>query len=390
MDAELVDVGRIGKIPAVSRILDVVCRMTGMGFAAVARVTDERWIACGVNDLIGFGLKPGGELKLETTICHEIRASRTPVIIDNVADDKIYSRHHTPEIYGIQSYISMPIILSDGNFFGTLCAIDPRPAQVSRPEIVESFRLFAELIAFHLDAQAKLDSTQEELLDEQYNSVLREQFIAVLGHDLRNPLSAIDAGAKLLQRSVNDSKSQQILTLMAASVTRMAGIIENVMDLARGRLGGGFTLDLEEKRPVLPILNQVVDELRAAWPNRTIETVFAPMAPFSFDAAKLGQLFSNLVGNALVHGADGKPVFVGAEITDGTFEFWVSNAGEPLSEETLELIFKPFHRGKFKPNQQGLGLGLYICSEIAKAHGGKLTVVSSDQEIRFTFRLPVL
>ena len=123
----------IGRIDAIPTMLDVVCRITGMGFAAVARVTDDRWIACSVRDDIEFGLRPGGELKLETTICDQIRCSHQPVIIDHVAEDAAYRDHPTPAMYGFQSYISLPIVLSDGSFFGTLCAIDPRPARLNRP-----------------------------------------------------------------------------------------------------------------------------------------------------------------------------------------------------------------------------------------------------------------
>src|SRR6201999_1605705 len=122
-------------IEAVPTVLDVVCRVTGMGFAAVARVTEDRWIACSVRDDIAFGLKPGGELEVETTICNDIRRSREAVVIDHVAEDPLYAHHQTPRTYGFQSYISMPIMLSDGTFFGTLCAIDPHPARLKRPEI---------------------------------------------------------------------------------------------------------------------------------------------------------------------------------------------------------------------------------------------------------------
>src|SRR5271170_310634 len=104
------DIAAIGQIEAVATILDVVCRTTGMGFAAVARVTDDRWIACAVRDDISFGLKPGGELKVETTICDEIRASGREVIIDHVAEDPAFRDHDTPAMYGFQSYISIPII----------------------------------------------------------------------------------------------------------------------------------------------------------------------------------------------------------------------------------------------------------------------------------------
>src|SRR5580658_7044395 len=110
------DIEGVRHIEAVPTILDVVCRTTGMRFAAVARVTEDRWIACSVLDKIGFGLKPGGELKVETTICHEIRQSLQPVVIDHVANDAVWCLHPTPAMYGFKSYISMPIILDDGSF----------------------------------------------------------------------------------------------------------------------------------------------------------------------------------------------------------------------------------------------------------------------------------
>src|SRR4051812_26002719 len=125
------DIEYVSQIPVVRSILDVVCQTTGMGFAAVARVTDERWVACSVKDNISFGLLPGGELKLDTTICNEIRQSGAPVVIDHVSEDPDFSGHHTPAMYGFQSYISMPIKRRDGSFFGTLCAIDPDPHIVS-------------------------------------------------------------------------------------------------------------------------------------------------------------------------------------------------------------------------------------------------------------------
>src|SRR5258708_38413715 len=158
------DIAAVQGISAVPRILEVVCRSTGMGFAAVARVTENRWICCAVRDEIAFGLTPGGELKLETTICHEIRQSGQAVVIDSVADDIAYCGHHTPAQYGFQSYVSMPIILADGSFFGNLCAIDPRPARLNTPQTVGMFKLFAELIATHLHAAHLVATSEARLL----------------------------------------------------------------------------------------------------------------------------------------------------------------------------------------------------------------------------------
>jgi signal transduction histidine kinase len=382
------DIDAVDSIAAVPTILDVVCRTTGMGFAAVARVTDDRWIACQVLDSINFGLQPGGELKVETTICHEIKTNREPVVINHVDNDDRYRHHHTPLMYGFQSYISMPIILPDGRFFGTLCAIDPKPHQLNNPEVIGMFKLFAELIGFHLEAHEKLASTSASFENERKTSELREQFIAVLGHDLRNPLASIQAGTNMLLRAPLDEKAISIVKLMQNTIARMEGLIDNVLDLARGRLGGGLAMDIEHGKSLKPILDQVLSELRASWPDRVIETRFELHEDISADHARVAQLFSNLLANALTHGAEDKPIQIDALSANGQFELSVANAGEPISPHAMERLFQPFYRGQVRPNLQGLGLGLYIASEIAKAHGGALTVASSTKETRFTFRMP--
>lgn len=236
------DVALIGSIKAIPTILDIVCRTTGMGFAAVARVTDQRWIACQVRDDIGFGLQPGGELEVETTLCHEIRQSGQRIVIDDVASDPLYAAHHTPRIYGLQSYISVPIRLADGTFFGTLCAIDPRPNRLGQPDVIDMFDMFADVIAMHLNLVERVAATQEHLVIEREASALREEFIAVLGHDLRNPLASVLGGVRLLEREEHSPRGRQIIDMVRASAKRMSGLVDNVLDFARGRLGGGLTL----------------------------------------------------------------------------------------------------------------------------------------------------
>ena len=383
------DVEAVGRIPAVPTILDVVCRTTGMGFAAVARVTEDRWIACSVQDSLRFGLQPGGELKVQTTICHEIRQHREPVIINHVAEDATYCGHHTPEMYGFQSYISMPILLPDGSFFGTLCAIDPMPRILDTPEVIGMFKLFAELIAFHLDANARLARSEAVLLREREVSDLREQFIAVLGHDLRNPLAAISAGVELLVKTPLNDRASRMVNVIRASAIRMSGLIDDVMDFARGRLGGGLKLDRTATEPLESVLSQVIAEMQSSVPQRTIDTVILLDKPITYDRVRIAQLLSNLLANAVAYGAPEAPIRVRAVTKKRFFELSVSNAGDAIPSATLEQLFQPFSRGVAKPNQQGLGLGLFIASEIARAHGGTLTVMSSAEETRFTFRMSV-
>ena len=383
------DIDAVTAIPAVRTILDVCCQVTGMGFSAVARVTEDRWIVCAVRDTIEFGLKPGGELKVETTICDQIRKSHEGVAIDEVSRSAIYYGHPTPAMYGFESYISMPIFLPNGEFFGTLCAIDPRPAKVETPEIVNMFKLFAELIAFHIDAHQKLARSEATLDTERSGSELREQFIAVLGHDLRNPLASIDAGARMLGRQGDlNPKSREILGLMQSTVLRMSKLVDNVLDFARGRLGGGVPLNRERGRPVADTLEQVLQETRSASPERVINSRIDAPAGVDVDHARLAQLFSNLLGNAVHHGAPDQPIVVEAKTADGEFVLAVANGGEPIPAATLERLFQPFYRGK-TGGGQGLGLGLFIASEIALAHGGLISVNSNADETRFTFRMPL-
>jgi signal transduction histidine kinase len=375
-------------IDAVPKLLEVVCRTTGMGFAAVARVTEDRWVACAVRDEIDFGLEPGGELDVVTTICDEIRDTGRAVIIDHVAEDEAFCGHPTPAMYGFQSYISVPIT-HDGVFFGTLCAIDPKPAKLKGTPVVPIFELFAELIGAHLAARGRLEKSQAALIDAQAAAELREQFIAVLGHDLRNPLASIDGAIRLIGKTELEPRAQSLLEMTRLSVRRMAGLIDNVLDLARGRLGGGFGIDRRLEPALGAELAHVVEELRMANPGRSIEAEIEIAIPVLVDPRRICQLVSNLLANAVTHGSDAAPIRVRAVAGAQRLEISVANAGEPIPEAARSRLFQPFARAGAKPYGQGLGLGLWIAAEIARGHGATLEVASDAAETRFTFCMPV-
>jgi signal transduction histidine kinase len=358
-----------------------------MGFAAIARVTEDRWICCASRDQINFGLGAGGELKIETTICNEIRQSGEGVIIDHVSNDAVYCGHPTPAMYGFQSYISLPIRRSDGSMFGTFCAIDPEPKRVNTPEVVGTFTLFAELIASQLDTMQRADEAELKLLNERRTAELREQFLAVLSHDLRNPLAAMSSGVRLLEKGAEPgSERYEILQLMGNAAQRMTSLINDLMDLARTRLGGLGLPTSPSTVQLAPVLEQVVNELRASHPSRVVELDLRIPREVHCDAARIGQLFSNLLGNAVAHGSKDHPVRVTAGINGLALELSVSNAnaGEPIPDHVMARLFEPFARGPQR-HSEGLGLGLYIASEIAKAHGGTLQASSTALETRFTF-----
>ena len=161
------DVRTVQEIAAIRSILRVVLETTGMGFAAVARVTEDRWLACEVLDLVDFGIKPGSEIPIKTTLCDEVRAAGAEIVIDHVAEDPAYAEHHTPRLYGLQSYISVPITLADGSLFGTLCAIDAKPAKIKDRAPHHMFRLFAELIGRHLDERGLTRRVLADLAEQR-------------------------------------------------------------------------------------------------------------------------------------------------------------------------------------------------------------------------------
>jgi sigma-B regulation protein RsbU (phosphoserine phosphatase) len=206
-----------------------------------------------------------------------------------------------------------------------------------------------------VDSRSEL---QKGLATERETAELREQFIAVLGHDLRNPLAAISAGARILQRSgaLQQQKELRVLDMINSTVTRMSDLIDNILDFARGRLGGGIKLNRDANRPLEPVLEQVVDELRTASPQRVIETNFEITEPVHCDRTRVGQLASNLIGNALTHGARDHPVRVGAKTEGGELKLWVANAGEPIPEAAMQRLFEPFFRGDVRDSRQGLAL----------------------------------
>ena len=176
---------------------------------------------------------------------------------------------------------------------------------------------------------------------------------------------------------------------MQSSVRAMSALIDNVLDFARGRLGGGIALS-RSGQPLEPVLNQVIAEFRASAPEREIETSFRADASRSTATADASaQLFSNLLGNALTHGSAASPIRVRATTQDGAFELSVANSGEPIPPDAMDRLFQPFYRARAGLARQGLGLGLYIASEIARAHGGTIGVASSPEETRFTFRMPL-
>jgi signal transduction histidine kinase len=215
---------------------------------------------------------------------------------------------------------------------------------------------------------------------------LNEMFVGILGHDLRNPLGTIMNGANLLERQLADEKQLATVRRMLAAGQRMSNMIQQLLDLTRARLGEmDFVVTKRDVR-VDELVRRAADELSGAHPERSLVVEARGDGQAQGDPDRLLQLFSNLIGNAIQHGTAGSPVSVTVDGAEEHISVGVKNHGA-IPTELLPTLFDPFRGRTGNGKSHGLGLGLFISQQIARAHGGRIDVESSDATV-FTVRLP--
>jgi PAS domain S-box-containing protein len=237
-----------------------------------------------------------------------------------------------------------------------------------------------------------VDITQQKDVEAELrrSGELRERLIGVVGHDLRNPLSAIDASALLLQRQQGlDARAQRTVERIRSSAARMARMIGDILDFARSSNGGVLPVH-REPVDLHAICRAVLDEFQVAHAQRRFELETHGEGTGAWDADRLTQVVSNLVGNALQHGREDSPVRVGVREAGHQVRLSVHNEGEPIPAALRETLFQPFRHGASgKAASRSVGLGLYIVRQVALAHGGEVEVRSEpDEGTTFTVTLP--
>lgn len=224
-----------------------------------------------------------------------------------------------------------------------------------------------DILRYKAAAFVRLYEQAEQLSEAKETARLRDMFVAVLGHDLRNPLTAVSMAADMLGRAQDiPERHRNTIDRIVRSSTRMQRLISDVLDFTRGQLGGGIPL-VPEDALLDEICQPVIDEIRQTHPNRAISLGLTGDMHGHWDVGRLSQVVSNLIGNAVQHATDGA-VRVRIDGTDDTtLTLAVTNTGI-ISREILPRLFEPFQRGD--ANSAGLGLGLYIVREVVRAHGG--------------------
>jgi two-component system sensor histidine kinase/response regulator len=239
-------------------------------------------------------------------------------------------------------------------------------------------RTFVELHAQRLERERLAGELQEMLR-------LTEMFVAVVSHDLRAPLSTVIMGAALLDASLSDPTAKATLGRVRSSAGRMLGMLEQLYDLSRVRLGGGISVDPRET-DFLVLAQRVFEELRLAYRERTLTFECDEGSALGFwDEARMAQVLTNVVGNALRYGTRDEGVEVRIHCASPTLVVEVHNGGE-IPADVRAQLFDPFRRGPQARSRDGLGLGLYIARQIVAAHHGTIDV-SSSREAGTTFRV---
>jgi len=242
------------------------------------------------------------------------------------------------------------------------------------------------------DQPVALATVTHDLTDQKRNLELRERVLAIVSHDLRNPLNAIMMGASVLRRAPRASaEAVRIVSRIVSSAERMDAIIGDLLDLTKVRLGGGIEVT---RRPTdgHQLSARIVEEIKAAHPGREIRLRVAGDGSGRWDASRIEQVVSNLASNALQYGPEDEPVTIESRGGENDWTLSVHNLGEPIPADLLPHLFDPFRRGREAAAGKGrrnLGLGLFIVRALVEAHGGSIDVTSEPtQGTRFLVRLP--
>jgi signal transduction histidine kinase len=235
-----------------------------------------------------------------------------------------------------------------------------------------------------------IDETLTESMDRfaVQTDLFRDQFIGILSHDLRTPLSVITMGAPLLAAPEdNPQRRSRVVARMINSAQRMERMLGDLLDLTRARLGGSIPLN---RRPVdlQQVCDEAVIEIRAGRPDADLRFEATGDLRGEWDADRLSQVVSNLLGNAIQHGG-GTPVTLTAHEDGESVSFAVHNGGAVIPQDMLPKVFEPLARGDGAPAGGSIGLGLFIARAIVSAHRGDIEVHSSaDVGTTFTVKLP--
>ncbi|MBB2896343.1 GAF domain-containing protein [Pseudomonas sp. AS2.8] len=368
-------------LDSVAALLRVVCDVSGLGVATIAEVTEQRWIACAVEDRIAYGLQPGAELDLESTLCNHVRSSHDAVIISDVTQNPTYCDHPAPGLYGWKSYLSVPVFRPNGTFFGTLCAFDPQPApQLEQRPVTATLDGFARLLGELLAREEQRREESPGARGDLDLTPLREQLLVLLEEDLQRPLQAL---AKEASADAGQAQRWQ------AEAQRLAERSAMAADFVRARLGHGLPLKPALVEGVNERLLDLLARLQTRFPDQTLRSELPELpAALRLDLPRLLQAVTALLEWVASRNPAGGTLLLRGELDERCYRLAVESSTAVVDPATLNQVFQPLLTQADPEQPVRLDLGCCLAQEIARGHGGSLVARREDDRLRFILTLP--
>jgi sigma-B regulation protein RsbU (phosphoserine phosphatase) len=340
----------------------------------------------------------GEILRVNATLCQWLKYRREALVGTVRFQDlltmggRIFHQTHIAPLLRMQGSVAevkLEFLASDGRAIPVMVNLAERGWQGRTVLHVAAFvaedrhKYERELIAQRKRAEelsSQQAQTQRDLAEARAQAedraLFAEQMVGIVSHDLRNPLSAIHMSSALLGMGAVPEQQRAVLGRINRSVGRAERLITDLLDFTQARLGGGLAVE-RKSVDLHEVIAESVSELAVAFPERSIVHVREGAGVCSADADRVTQALGNLVGNAVSYGSPYQPVTVTTRSTGQSFDILVHNDGEPIPTAMKEALFEPMVRGAKAAGARGVGLGLYIVREIAKAHGGTVSVESA-------------
>ena len=372
----------LASLDSVAALLRVVCDVSGLGVATIAEVTEQRWIACAVEDRIAFGLQPGAELDLESTLCNHVRSSHEAVIISDVTQNPTYCDHPAPGLYGWKSYLSVPVFRPNGTFFGTLCAFDPQPGPLlEQRSVIATLDGFARLLGELLAREEQRREESPGPRGDRDLEPLREQLLVLLEEDLQRPLQAL--ATQDLSAATPQVRHWQTEARRLAERSAVAA------DFVRVRLGHGLPLKPALVDDVNERLLGLFATLQTRVPEQTLSSELPALpAALRLDLPRVLQALDAMLEQAASSNSPGGNLLLRGEIHERCYSLVVESSTAVVDPGTLGQLFQPALSKADLAQPARLDLGLYVAREIARGHGGSLVARLEDSRLRFILTLP--
>ncbi|HAT91212.1 MULTISPECIES: GAF domain-containing sensor histidine kinase [Sphingobacterium] len=365
------------------RILEALCGHTKMRYGMIRKKDGRKWGNWCVYDYHSQKIVNKNS-EHYVKIYQEIRKGFSPIYIDDTEQCSVDEWTQVLHEFGLKSYISYPIINKNNSIVGHLSFMNAEPVHFDPIKLETLLPVCSDLIAIDFKTIIERRNTRKKLEQELNYSKNRELVLSSLAHDLNNPVSIVKVISQYLGENIKDESQKNLIKKIQEASSRVKGVIDDILDFSSIRLQNKL-IRINDHYRMDALIKQILSEFEVLHNRALIANINLPV-DVPCDHQKMGRAFTNLIGNAIKHGNPFQNIEINAFIQKENFIFSVTNEVSYPQYSDLKDLFKPFVKGV---NSNGLGLGLFIVSEIVKIHKGKIAVNLKDNKITFNLMIPI-